>query len=103
MNTFLAIIIVVVVLFLLFKVFKLILRLIVVIVFLLLAYFTNPNLEKHIHAVDEKAEAAHQSVSLRHVHRKDYKIFSLTEWQNGDDSKIIGAGMFTKVWIYTLP
>jgi hypothetical protein len=100
MTTILAIIVIAIVLFLLFKVFKIVLRIALVAVFLILAYITNPDTQEHIHAVEVKAEKTGASLRHKEVKVNDFKIFSLTKIVADDEEKLVGAGLFTKVWIF---
>lgn len=102
-NTIITILVVaavIVVLYILFKIFKLITRLLFIAIFLVIAYLTNPGLEKHTLKVKEKA--AHDNAKLRNksVAISDFKIFSLTKVVDGDDERLVGAGLFTRVWIF---
>jgi ABC-type multidrug transport system fused ATPase/permease subunit len=103
MNTIVTVLIiaaVIVVLYILFKIFKLITRLLLIAIFLVLAYLTNPGLEKHQQAVEKKAERTNTKLRGRNVSVSDFKIFSLTKISDDDHNKVVGAGLFTKVWIF---
>ena len=98
--TILVIAAVIVVLYILFKIFKLITRLLLIAIFLIIAYLTNPSLEKHTLKVKEKAEKDHVKFGNKSVAISDFKIFSLTKIVHGDDERLVGAGLFTRVWIF---
>lgn len=98
--TILVIAAVIVVLYILFKIFKLITRLLLIAVFLIIAYLTNPSLEKHTLAVKAKAEKDNVKFQNKSVTVNDFKIFSLTKVTSDDDKRLVGAGLFTRVWIF---
>lgn len=98
--TILVIAAVIIVLYILFKIFKLITRLLLIAVFLIIAYFTNPGLEKHTQAVQAKAEKDNVKFRNKSVTVSDFKIFSLTKVSSEDDERLVGAGLFTRVWIF---
>lgn len=100
MELILTIVVVVVVLFILFKVFKIAIRLALVFVFLVIAYFTNPNADDHRRAVKEKALETNVKLNGRTIQISDYKIFSLTKLVSDEEEKLVGVGLFTKVWIF---
>jgi hypothetical protein len=100
LSTVLTIGAIIIVFFILFKIFSLLMRVLMIVVFLLLAYFTNPSIEQHVTAVQNKAEREDKKISLKRVEREDYKLFSLTKLAEGDEKKIIGAGAFTKVVVF---
>jgi hypothetical protein len=102
-STVITIGVVVVVFVILFMVFKWILRLLVVAAFLFIAFVTNPPLEKHIYAVEAKAEREGFKFREGNIQVDDYLIFSLTRAERGDDSRVIGAGAFTQVVIFARP
>jgi hypothetical protein len=98
--TILVIAAVIVVLYILFKIFKLITRLLLIAIFLIIAYVTNPGIEKHTTAVKEKAEKEDIKIHNKSVAISDFKIFSLTKVVDGEDERLVGAGLFTRVWIF---
>lgn len=100
MSTIIAVIAIVIVLFLLFKVFKVVIRIILALIFLGLAYLTNPDQIDHEIAIDEKAKRSNIDLKGRHIFVKNFKIFSVSKISSGDDDKVVGAGLFNKVWIF---
>lgn len=99
LNTILVIVAIAILLFVAFKMIKVILRVAFVVLLLLIAYFTNPALERHQQAVEKKAEEESTKVNLRHVHVSDYKVFSITKINRKEGERWVGIGAFTKVWI----
>jgi hypothetical protein len=99
-STLIAIVVIIIVLFLLFKVFQVVVRLVLIVAFLLAAYLTNPDLSAHQRAVEAKASATNQRFREKKVTVNDFKIFSLTYLEEDGGNKLIGAGMFTWVWIF---
>ncbi len=102
-STGITIAVVVVVFIILFIVFKWVLRLLVVVAFLFIAFITNPPLEKHVYAVEAKAERDGFDFRANTIHVDDYYVFSLTRVIRGDETRVIGAGAFTQVVIFSRP
>jgi hypothetical protein len=102
-STGITIAVVVVAFIILFMIFKWVLRLLVVVAFLFVAYITNPPLEKHIYAVESKAEKDGFSFSASSIQIDDYYVFSLTRVVRADETRVIGAGAFTQVVIFSRP
>jgi hypothetical protein len=98
--TILVIAAVIVVLYILFKIFKLITRLLLIAIFLIIAYLTNPGIEKHTLAVKTKAEKNNVKFHNKNVTVSDFKIFSLTKVTSDDHERLVGVGLFTRVWIF---
>lgn len=88
-----------VVLFILFKIFKAFLKwgIIILIVFLVVAYFTNPEERTHHNGLKD---AVKKNITDKLVKIDDYKIFSLTKVKVKGEEKIVGFGAFGKVWYF---
>lgn len=99
MNTVLIIIAIALLLFLAFRMIKVILRIAAVVLLLLVAYFTNPGLERHQQAVEKKAEEHSVKIDPEQVRIYDCKVFSFTKIKQGEKESWVGIGAFTKVWI----
>lgn len=98
--TIISVVALAIVFYLLFKVFKFITRLILVIIFLALAYFTNPSLVRHEVAVRTASEKNGTSLEGWTVTVMDLKVASITRLTQDGSAKVVGAGAFTKVWIF---
>ena len=103
LTTILTIGVVVVVFIVLFKVFKLVLRLVLFGIFLIIAYYTNPDTEQHTRAVVEKAERTDVDLKGKNIVVDDYYVFSLTNIVDNAGSRVVGAGAFTQVVIFSKP
>lgn len=102
--TLLTLVAIIVILFVLFKVFKLLTRIILVAVFLGIAFLTNPKEEKHQWAAQEKARVKHIMLKPESIKIKDFRVASLTQFElSQNESKTIGIGLFTKVFIFRNP
>lgn len=99
LNTILVIIAIAILLFLAFRMIKVILRVAFVVLLLLIAYFTNPGLERHQQAVEKKAEEQSVEIDPQQVRIYDCKVFSFTKVKQGEKESWVGIGAFTKVWI----
>jgi hypothetical protein len=96
-TTILTIAAIIVVFIILFLIFKFLMRLLLIVVFLFLAWITNPDVDDHYQAVS--AEFPEQKIKPNDVTVDDYYVFSLTKI-NSEESKVIGAGAFTRVFIF---
>lgn len=103
LATITTIVVIAVVFIILFKVFKLVLRLVLFGIFLLIAYFTNPDTEQHTQAVVNKAERTEANLKGKNIVVDDYYVFSLTNIADNAGSRVIGAGAFTQVLIFSKP
>jgi hypothetical protein len=99
-STGLAIVAIAVILYILFKVFKFITRLILIVIFLVLAYVTNPSIIRHQAAIDARAEKTNASLKGWDLKVTDLRIASITKITDGTETKIVGLGAFTRVWIF---
>jgi hypothetical protein len=102
MSTLIAIVAIAIVLFLLFKVFKVVVRIILALVFFGLAYLTNPDRIDHEIAIEEESKRSNISIAGKHILVKDFKIFSLSKISEGEDDKLVAAGLFNRVWVFGL-
>lgn len=102
-STVITIAVVVVVFIVLFMIFKWMLRLLVVVAFLFIAFVTNPSPEKHLGAVEQKAEETGSRFRPNTIQVDDYYVFSLTKVVTDKDSRVVGAGAFTQVVIFGAP
>lgn len=102
-STGITIAVIVIIFIILFMVFKWMLRLLVVVAFLFIAYVTNPPPEKHLYAVEVKAEKEGFNSRTNNIHVDDYYVFSLTRVVRGNETRVIGAGAFTQVFIFSRP
>jgi hypothetical protein len=102
-TTIITIAVIIVVFVVLFKVFKFLMRLLLFVVFLILAFLTNPDIAQHEIATQEKAKQNGISMHGKSVVVDDYYVFSLTNIEEGNDRKIIGAGAFTQVFLFRNP
>jgi hypothetical protein len=96
-------IVVVIVFIILYKIFKFLISILLIGVFVILAYFTNPTEEMHRAAVLRKAEQEDIPMRNKKVVRDNYYVFSLTKIRHADESKVVGAGGFTQVIIFSKP
>jgi energy-coupling factor transporter transmembrane protein EcfT len=96
-------VVVVLIFFLLYKIFRFIISILLVGLLALIAYFTNPSLEKHREAVQAKARKENISMRNKKVDRESFYIFSMTRVKEGADFKVVGAGAFTKVIVFRNP
>ena len=94
---------IIIIFFILYKIFRFIISLLLIGLFLVIAYFTNPTDEQHRHAAVQKAERTGTSLKGKKARRENYYIFSLTRIDGADGHKIIGAGAFTQVFIFSKP
>lgn len=102
-TTIITIAVIILVFVVLFKVFKLLMRLLLVGVFLLGAFLTNPDISQHEIAAQQKAKKNGISMRGKSVVVDDYYVFSLTNIEEDNDKKIIGAGAFTQVLLFRNP
>jgi hypothetical protein len=88
-----------VVLFILFKIFKAFLKwgILILILFLVIAYFTNPEELTHHKGLKDVFK---KNIREKLVKIDDYKIFSLTKVKVKGEEKIVGIGAFGKVWYF---
>lgn len=104
MSTILIIIAIAIILFIAFKVFKLITRIILIFIFLALAYFTNPGIERHENAVKKRSGGKLATLIPGRIVVKDLQVASITQVKSlNGDTKNIGIGMFTQVFIFRDP
>lgn len=104
MSTFITILAIVVILFIAFKVFKLITRILLIVFFLGIAWLTNPSIKKHEAAVMKRAQEKDLQTSTADVVVKNLQVASVTQIQTTDhDTKAIGIGLFTQVFIFRDP
>ncbi|HYG37048.1 MAG TPA: hypothetical protein VD908_00450 [Cytophagales bacterium] len=82
----------------LFKVFKILINLVLLAAFVGIAYLTNPVLQNHQEAVQQKAMESSIEIPLEQIEVDDYLVVSLTKV--GNDKKLVGIGAFTQVWIF---
>jgi hypothetical protein len=102
--TYIAVFAVIIVLFiLLYKIFKFIISILLIGLFGIVAYLTNPSEESHKQAVLKKAEENKITLRDKKVKREDYYFFSLTGIDEQGEHRIIGAGAFTKVFVFSKP
>jgi hypothetical protein len=94
---------IIIVFIILYKIFRFVISLLLIGVFLILAYFTNPNDEQHREAVKEKATKVQMILKNKKIVRENYYIFSITKVYHKDEHRVIGAGAFTKVFIFAKP
>jgi hypothetical protein len=101
--TYIVVFVVIILVFIiLYKIFKFIVSILLIGLFVVIAYFTNPSEERHRAAVIEKLEK--ENLTARPVvDRENYYVFSLTSVNKSNDRKIIGAGAFTRVFIFSKP
>jgi len=86
-----------VVLFILFRIFKAFIKwgILILVLVLVVAYFTNPEELTHFKGLkDVKKDIADE------LNVDDYKIFSLTKAKVKGEEKIVGIGVFGKVWYF---
>jgi hypothetical protein len=90
--------IVLVVLFILFRIFKAFLKwgIIILILFLVVAYFTNPKEFTHHEGLKKIVD---ENITDK-LKIDDYKIFSLTKVKVKGEERIVGVGVFGKVWYF---
>ena len=88
-----------VVLFILFRIFKAFLKwgIIILILFLVIAYFTNPEAVTRHKVLKDVVK---KNITDKLVKIDDYKIFSLTKVKVKGEEKIVGIGAFGKVWYF---
>lgn len=94
---------IILVFFVLYKIFRFIVSLLLIGLFVVIAYFTNPTEEAHRRAVLQKAERTNTTMKGKKARRENYYIFSLTRIDLADGHRIIGAGAFTQVFIFSKP
>jgi hypothetical protein len=102
--TYIAVFAVVIIVFIiLYKIFRFIISILLIGLFLIFAYFTNPTDEQHREAVKQKAVRIDASLKNKKVVRENYYVFSITKLNHRDEHRVIGAGAFTKVFIFANP
>lgn len=94
---------IIIIFFVLYKIFRFVISLLLICLFLVVAYFTNPTEEQHRRAALQKAERTDSSMRGKKARRENYYVFSLTRIDHQDGHKIIGAGAFTQVFIFSKP
>jgi uncharacterized protein YacL len=93
----------IIIIIILFKIFKAFLKWIgiLLIVFLVLAYFTNPDESKHRESLNNMVkDLPVKKIKKKSVKVEDYKIFSITKVTVEGKEKIVGVGAFGKVWYF---
>jgi hypothetical protein len=102
--TYAVVFVVVIILFIiLYKIFRFIVSLLLIGVFVVVAYLTNPTENVHKTAVSAKADRHDIKLRGKKVVRENYYLFSLTGLEEGEEYRLIGAGAFTKVVIFSKP
>jgi type IV secretory pathway VirB3-like protein len=102
--TYIAVFVVIIIVFvILYKIFRFIISLVLIVVFLLFAFFTNPTEEMHRRAVIEKARKTGTPLRNKRIARENFYVFSLTKVYRGEEKRIVGAGAFTQVFIFSKP
>jgi hypothetical protein len=92
-----------VVLFILYRIFRAFLKwaLILGIGLVVVAYFTNPDEEKHRQAVkDSTRNLKLRKVKEKQIEIKDYKVFSVTKVTVKGEEKTVAIGAFGKIWYF---
>lgn len=102
MQTIVVVALVLIVLYIVFRIFKTMLKwlLIIVVCVLAIAFFSNPDDEKHRKSLKAVRKELHHKVKEKNVKIDDYKIFSLAKAKVKGEEKIIGIGAFGKVWYF---
>ena len=103
MNLLILVVIGLVVFFILFKIFKAFLKwtIIILIVALVIAFFTNPDQATHHQSLkDYMSEQNLKKVREKLINIDDYKVFSLTKVKIEGKEKVVGVGVFGKVWYF---
>lgn len=102
MQTIVVVIAVLVAFYLVFKIFKAVLKwvLLAVIVVLAIAFFSNPDFEDHRKELTSATKGLSKEIKEKKIAFDDYKIFSLTKKKVNGEEKIVGVGVFGKVWYF---
>lgn len=102
MQTALVIAVVIVVLYILFKVFKALIKWLVIgiVVILAVAFFSNPDFDQHRNSLSDIKKELRDEIKEKKIIFDDYKIFSLTKKKVNGKEKIVGVGVFGKVWYF---
>jgi hypothetical protein len=103
METAIIVVVVLIVLFILFRIIKAFLKwsIIILVLCLVVAYFTNPDEATHRESLKEKTkEESVKRIRPRNVSVEDYKIFSLTKANVNGTERLVGVGVFGKVWYF---
>lgn len=95
--------VIIVLFFILYKIFRFIIGLLVIALIVVIAYLTNPSEEVHRQAVLRKAAETKTSLKKKKISREDFYLFSLTALDENNEHRIIGAGGFTTVFIFSKP
>jgi hypothetical protein len=96
-------VVVIIIFIILYKVFRFIVTMLLICVFLLVAYLTNPTEDVHKVAVSAKADQHDVKLRGKKVVRENYYLFSITGLDEGEEYRVIGAGAFTRVIIFSKP
>jgi hypothetical protein len=103
MKTLLLIVGALVILFILFKILKAFIKIgiILIIIVFIAAYFTNPDDSMHRKKLQETVkELRLKKVRDKNVQIDDYYLFSLAKVNDGGEQKVVGIGVFGKVWYF---
>jgi len=102
METLIIIALALVVLYIVFRIFNTIIKwlLILVVAIIVLGFFTNPNESDHLKSLKKTIRNLPVKVREKAVKIEDYKIFSLTKVKVQGEEKIVGIGIFGKVWYF---
>lgn len=104
MSTILLILAIIVILFVAFKIFKLITRIILIAVVLGIAFLTNPDQHQHEDAVRKRDGGKLAAIIPGRIAVKNLHVASITQIKSlNGDTKNIGVGMFTQVFIFRDP
>lgn len=102
MQTVVVVVIAIVVLYVLFRVFKAVLKwlILAVCIVLAIAFFSKPDLQAHSDELGSVRKDLRKDIEKKKVTFDDYKIFSLTKKKVNGEDKIVGVGIFGKVWYF---
>jgi hypothetical protein len=102
MQSIAVVLAVLLVLYLLFKLFKTLFKwlLIAMIVLAVIAFFSNPDLAAHNSKLAHVKKKLKREIKEKEVMFDDYRIFSLTRKNVDGEEKVVGVGVFGKVWTF---
>lgn len=100
MEPFIVIAVLAVVLYLVFRIFKTLLKwlFIAVVVALVVAFFSNPDFDDHRDQLTNVNKKLRKDIRAKKITFDNYKIFSVTKSKVNGEEKIVGIGVFGKVW-----
>jgi hypothetical protein len=102
METLIIIAIALVILYVVFRIFNTIIKflLVLVVALIVIGFFTNPKESDHRKSLKETLRDLPVRVREKAVKIDDYKIFSLTKVTVQGEERIVGIGVFGKVWYF---